>query len=310
VNARARPFDGTPWPLRVAAFCISILAPGCAHEPAQAGPASVAAERLSFVPAARVTLSSDLEVGNDKPLLVAQFEVTRGEWRGWYLARGERGDADARARVQSWDPATSTWPATDLSLEEAREFAAAQGLRLLSSSEWLRTACGSSAAPYPWGRNDAASVANTLELGLRQPTPVGTFEQGRSPLQVYDLVGNVWEWVERPDESRALLAWALGGSYLSLRQPLFDPRAGIGGTQHLELDATGRSNEVGLRLCAEAGPWLEAHAAELSALPEAERRLAALGRRWGPAALPLLEELALAHPGERAFGWLRAGARP
>lgn len=310
MNAGARPLVGTPWSLRSAAFCVAALACACEREAAQAGLASVPVERLAFVPAARVTLSSDLEVGNDVALLVGQFEVTRGEWREWFLAQAGTQEPDARAAVEAWDPATSSWPASFLTLEDARAYARSQGLRLLSASEWLRTACGSAAAPYPWGRNDAASVANTLELGLRQPTPVGTFEQGRSPLEIYDLLGNVWEWVERPEESQALYAWAMGGSYLSLRQPLFDPRADLQGTLRLELDAGSRSNEVGLRVCAEAKPWLEAHAAELSALREGERRLAALGRRWGSAALPLLEELCAAHPSERAFGWLRAGARP
>jgi hypothetical protein len=292
----------------VAAFCLGALA-ACEPAATQAALESSAVERLAFVPPARVALSSELEAASEQPLLVAQFELTRGEWRSWYLARVDPVDAEARAQVEAWDASTFAGPAVFLSLEEGREYARAQGLRLLSTAEWLRTACGSAAAPYPWGPNDAASVANTLELGLRQATPVGTFEQGRSPFEIYDLLGNVWEWVDDPPGVHGPFAWAMGGSYLTLRQPLFDPKADELGTLHLELDAGGRSNEVGLRLCAEARPWLEAHAAELASVPSAERRLAAVGKRWGPAAVPLLEELAAAHPGERAFAWLLAGAR-
>jgi len=149
---------------------------------------------------------------------------------------------------------------------------------------------------------------NTLELGLYQLTPVGTFEQGRAPLGIYDLLGNVWEWVDDPSGKHAPFAWAMGGSYLSLRRPLFAPREDEQSTLHLELDPDGRSIDVGLRLCAEARPWLEAHGSQLSGAPAAERRLGAVGKRWGPAAAALLEELAAAHPGERAFGWLLAGA--
>ena len=86
-------------------------------------------------------------------------------------------------------------------------------------------------------------------------------------------------------------------------------RADLAGSLHLELDALARSDEVGLRLCAEARSWLEAHVGGLADAPAAQRRLGAVGKRWGSAAAPLLEELVQAHPGERAFAWLLAGAR-
>jgi len=291
-----------------AAFWLVGLA-GCSPVATGSTFASLPIERMAFVPPARVTLSSSLEALSEQPLLVAQFELTRGEWRSWYLSRNEPVDPEARARVEAWDPPTYSWPAVFLSLTEGRAYARSQGLRLLTTAEWLRTACGSAAAPYPWGANDAASVVNTLELGLGQATPVGTFEQGRAPLEIYDLLGNVWEWVDDPPGTHGPFAWAMGGSYLTLRQPLFDPRAGAQGALHLALDERGRSIEVGLRLCAEARSWLVAHAAELSTAPDAERRLASVGNRWGSSAVPLLEELVAAHPSERAFAWLLAGAR-
>jgi len=294
--------------LWLAALCAAASV-ACERETGASDLPSLPVERLSFVPAARVALSSGWWVGNDTALLVSRFEVTRGEWRAWYLARGEGADPEARARVEAWERSSDSWPAASLSLVEARAYAHEQGLRLLGWREWLRVACGSAAALYPWGPNDAASVANTLELGLRLPTSVGTFEQGRAPLGIYDLVGNVWEWVEDSPDRNEPFAWAMGGSYLTLRRPLFDPRGDAQGTLHLALDPDGRSIEVGVRLCAEARPWLEAHGNELSGAPEAERRLTAVGRRWGSAAAPLLEELAAAHPGERAFGWLLGGAR-
>ena len=296
MNASAQPLHGAPWPLGVAAFCVAALG-ACEKSAPHAALASLAIERLAFVPPARIALSSSVDAASERALLVSQFEVTRGEWRAF-----------APAEVQSPEPATDAWPVSWISLEEARAYAQAQGMRLPTSSEWLRIACGSAAAPYPWGPNDAASVANTLELKLRQPTPVGTFEQGRSPLEIYDLVGNVWEWVDDPPGLHEPFAWAMGGSYLTLRQPLFDPRAEEL-SLHLKLDPRGRSNEVGLRLVAEARPWLEAHVAGLAGAPSAEARLAAVGRRWGPAATALLEELSLAHPSERAYAWLLAGAR-
>lgn len=307
--AAARP-RGTPWSTRAAAFAVLGLACACAPAPRPQLAPSHEIERLCFVPPGRAELSSALAVSSEEPLLVSAYEVTRGEWRAWYLQHGELADADSLARVSAWEEATFDWPASFLTLEEARRYAIERGERLLTASEWLRVACGTAGALYPWGSNDVLSVANTLEVGLGQPTPAGTFEQGRSPLEIYDLVGNVFEWVDAPLGAHEPLDWAMGGSYLSLRQPLFDPRGGEQGALHLALDARHRAIDVGLRLCCEARRWLPAHAAELEELPNAQERLHAVGRRWGSAASALLDELSRAEPARPALRWLAEGSRP
>jgi len=152
-RAAGRPRTGAPRPLGLAALCVAALALGCEPEAGDATLASLPVERLAFVPAAGVALSSGLFVGNEQALLVSQFEVTRGEWRAWYLARPDA-DPDARARVESWEHSSDTWPAASLSLVEAREYAREQGLRLLGSKEWLRVACGSAAT-----RSSSASTS-------------------------------------------------------------------------------------------------------------------------------------------------------
>ena len=71
---------------------------------------------------------------------------------------------------------------------EAERFAAWRGMRLLTPGEWLFCALGAERRLFPWvayERQD--SVANTLDLGLGRPCPVGTFEGGRTPGEVYDL---------------------------------------------------------------------------------------------------------------------------
>ena len=305
----AAPQGGAPWSPWAAAFAVLGLACGCEPAREERLAPSHEIERLAFVPPARVELSSALEVGSEVPLLVSAYELTRGEWRVWYLQHGELSDAETLARVSAWDDSSADWPASFLTLEEARRYAAEHGQRLLTASEWLRVACGTAAALYPWGPNDVLSVANTLEVGLKRPTPAGTFEGGRSPLEIYDLVGNVSEWVDAPLGAREPLDWAMGGSFLTLRQPLYDPRGGEQGTLHIALDARHRATDVGVRLCCEAQGWLLAHAVELDALPDAQVRLAAVGRRWGSAASALLDELARAQPAHRSLRWLAEGTR-
>ena len=35
---------------------------------------------------------------------------------------------------------------------------------------------------------------HSLAERFRCPAPVGSFERGKSPYNVYDMAGNVWEW--------------------------------------------------------------------------------------------------------------------
>lgn len=83
-----------------------------------------------------------------------------------------------------------------LDLRTARAFAAFRRCRLQRSDEWEYACTNAGRDRFPWGSFVEPVRANTADLGVFDPLPVGTFESGRARSGVYDLIGNASEWTE------------------------------------------------------------------------------------------------------------------
>lgn len=265
-------------------------------------------ERLTFVPAGRVP-AANANVFED--LLVDQFEVTRASWRTFLAESGLGASEEWRAKLAQWPLETGDWPASSMTCDEAQRFASTRGMRLPTSIEWLAIAAGPQGRLYPWGDTRFDSVANTLELGLLRPLPVGAFESGRTPSGAYDVVGNVWEWCSDAlnalsDESGKRCAF--GGSYLYFTRPIYSHA----GSEYysLSLDPSFRADDIGLRTVVSAREYLWREAVRWGDGPATRARLQRVGERFGPAAVKLLDELASRPGAPRAFASLIEGARP
>lgn len=96
------------------------------------------------------------------------------------------------------DPAYADYPVVGVDWNMAREYCRWAGGRLPTEAEWELAARGAEGFQYPWG-NEPTPACNLLNMfGCLVPPDtqrVGSYPDGVSPFGLFDMAGNVWEWV-------------------------------------------------------------------------------------------------------------------
>lgn len=132
---------------------------------------------------------------------VSKYEVTYDDWDRCMMGGG---CGINQRQLSGWTEGEGDLPMTGNRWGDARDYAVwlsartGQAYRLLSEAEWEYVARAGSDTAYSWGAEMEADRAHCDSCGspwehLHGTVPVGSFEP--NAFGVYDMHGNVWEWV-------------------------------------------------------------------------------------------------------------------
>jgi serine/threonine-protein kinase len=122
-----------------------------------------------------------------------KFEVTNEEYQRFVVETQH--DPPPDWTEGAFDPHNTKLPVVNVSWLDAKAYAEWARKRLPTEQEWEYAARGSEDNLYPWGNDWSSQCSNSLEDKHNQPVAVGSYERGVSWCGIYDLAGNVAEWV-------------------------------------------------------------------------------------------------------------------
>ena len=135
---------------------------------------------------------------------IDKFEMTNGRYLEFVKATGHRVPQNPK------NPTRNLWqgdtigeslvdrPVINVDWADAEAYCKWAGKRLPTEAEWEKAAKGTADRRFPWGNVEPTNKHlnfNQQWVGEKTLMPVGSYEAGKSPFGVYDMAGNVWEWV-------------------------------------------------------------------------------------------------------------------
>jgi formylglycine-generating enzyme required for sulfatase activity len=205
--------------------------------------AELNSKEMVLVPAAKVRISTSHPTHEDEnpehQVTVNSFyldktEITNLQYKEFVAVTGHRSPSHWRFNTFP-DARKADHPIDNVSWDDAKAYAEWAGKRLPTEAEWERAALGDGRNEYPWGVTCSAEYANydNVDGGT---TPVEHFARGVSPTGIWDMCGNVSEWVND-----------FYGSKYFHDSPETDPQGPDGGNYKVHRGGAYHENRNGIR---------------------------------------------------------------
>ncbi|HXC67880.1 MAG TPA: formylglycine-generating enzyme family protein [Nitrospiraceae bacterium] len=159
---------------------------------------------MAVVPAGEFMMGSPTGDSDEQPahkvyvdsFSMDKYEVTVGQYAAFLQAKGIDPPSDWKTMNRSEHQKR---PVANVDWADAFAFCKWAGKRLPTEAEWEKAARGTDDRLYPWGNDPPTPLhANFGKSDWSNHgvlAPIGSFENGKSPYGIYDMAGNVWEWV-------------------------------------------------------------------------------------------------------------------
>ncbi len=159
---------------------------------------------MVLVPAGEFMMGSAMGDADELPVhrvyldafLMDKYQVSVGHYARFLDATSH--DAPPEWKVMN-QPQHQKRPVANVDSADANTYCHWAGKRQPTEAEWEKAARGTDGRTYPWGNEHPtkyyANLGNENWNNHGALTPVGSLEDGKSPYGIYDMAGNVWEWV-------------------------------------------------------------------------------------------------------------------
>ncbi len=133
-----------------------------------------------------------------------RYETTNGRYLEFVKATNHRVPQNPKNATRNlWEGVSiphslTDRPVVNVDWSDADAYCKWAGKRLPTEAEWEKAAKGNHDWRFPWGNVEPTAKHlnyNQQWIGEKTLMPVGSYEAGKSPYGIYDMAGNVWEWV-------------------------------------------------------------------------------------------------------------------